>query len=765
MAQTMKKIVIPIFAVFTAGSVLQAEMPLEIRFDSLPKMVQGEIPANWVDDASDIQSGSWATEAQPIGNGRLGAMAFGNPLKERIQFNDITLWTGGDNPSGKFTYEEFGAYQNFGDLRIEQATEGAITDYSRSLDLTTGVHTTRWKQGDVTYTREVFATKPDDVIVVRISSDASAAIEIRAGLVDAHGEATESHEGGVGFSGQLANGMRYAASLSGHAEGGTMTIEGRVIRGSGSSITLILAAATDYVLDPDRGFRSGVAPASLIAKQSAAAREKGYQSLRGTHVKDFTAIMGRVSLDVGGPPTDADIKDRLKAYRDGAEDPHLEALMFHYGRYLLISCSRGPLPANLQGVWNDKNRPKWHSDYHTNINIQMNYWLSGPANLTECAEPLFDWILAMRPGSKAAFQKQFGEKIPGWTMRTSVNTHGGNGWKWNLPASAWLALHFWEQYAFTGDREFLRQRAWPVMTEICELWLFKLKEVDGKLVVPNGWSPEHGPLEDGVAHDQQVVWDLFTNTLEAAEVLGETGPLVDRIRSARERLYGPKIGSWGQIMEWMTERPELEKSEHRHTSHLFGLHPGRQITKLETPELFKAAAVSLEARGNSKEFNHSWTWPWRMAMWGRLERPDMAGKMMRGLLTHNTYDNLLARCPPFQIDGNLGITAGVCETLLQSHVGEIHILPAPPAQWKSGAFSGLLARRGFEVDAGWKDGSWVSARITSKLGNEAVIRLPGKLQKVGLHGPDGKTQVLQANALGQFVFQTERGTSYELKPL
>jgi alpha-L-fucosidase 2 len=439
--------------------------------------------------------------------------------------------------------------------------------------------------------------------------------------------------------------------------------------------------------------------------------------------------------------------------------------MFHFGRYLIISSSRGPLPANLQGLWNDSNKPAWFADYHTNINIQMNYWLTGPANLTECAQPLFDWTLAMIPGSRAAFVKEFGEDVPGWTMRTSVNIFGGNGWKWNLPASAWLAQHFWEQYAFTGDKEFLEKTAWPVLTDVCALWLHKLKEVDGKLVVPDAWSPEHGPREDGVAHDQQLIWDLFTNTIEAAGILGKSDPLVTKIKTAREKLLGPQIGSWGQIMEWTTERPNLEKAGHRHTSHLFSLHPGRQFTRQGTPELMKAAAVSLENRGSSGDSRRSWTWPWRMAMWGRLERPDKAGEMMRGLLVHNTLDNLFTTHPPFQIDGNLGIAAGVCETLLHSHGGEISILPAPLAQWKSGNFSGLLARGGFEVAATWKDSKLVSARLISKLDQPALLRMPGGISRIRVTSKDRVSVELKANENGLFPLKTNVGGDYTIVAL
>jgi alpha-L-fucosidase 2 len=729
-------------------------LPLEIRFDRPPQSRINE---------AGFPSSNWESQAQPVGNGRLGAMIFGHPLKEHIQFNDISLWTGGANPSGGYEVGEFGSYQNFGNLYLEMKSEGEIRGFSRSLDLATGIHTTTWNQDGTTFTREVFASKPDEAIVIRLRADPPGKISGSLRITGAHQETTTASDGQLSFAGTLANGMRKAAKLKLTCDNGATQTTGDTLSFTGNSATIVLTAATDYALDPAKDFRSGIDPAATVAGQLAAAA-KTYDQLRSAHLADFQSLMGRVDLDIGPPPANPAITPRLAAYQKGAADPHLEALMFQYGRYLLVSSSRGLLPANLQGLWNEQNKPAWYADYHTNINLQMNYWLAEPANLSECAEPLFHWTVAMIPGSREATLKAFGEKTPGWTMRTSVNIFGGNGWQWNLPSSAWISQHFWEHYAFTGNKEFLAKTAWPVFSDVCAYWLDHLIEKDGRLVVPKGWSPEHGPREDGVAHDQQIVWDLFTNTIEAAEILGKTDPLVAKITSAREKLLGPKIGSWGQIMEWTSERPELEKSGHRHTSHLFALHPGRQFTLHGTPEFARAAAVSLEARGTSGDSRRSWTWAWRTALWARLGKPERSAEMIRGLLTHNILANLFTTHPPFQIDGNFGITAGICEMLVQSHAGEISILPAVSPQWKSGSFRGLKARGGFEVGAVWNDGKLSAAEVRSQLGNPAVLRLQGAPMEITLKQNDGASSRISAGKDGLFRFPTRAGITYQIQP-
>jgi alpha-L-fucosidase 2 len=408
-------------------------------------------------------------------------------------------------------------------------------------------------------------------------------------------------------------------------------------------------------------------------------------------------------------PTD----QRLQAIREGKADPQMDALLFQYGRYLLIACSRpGSLPANLQGLWNDRNNPPWHADYHSNINVQMNYWPAESANLAECHRPLFDLLTASLPPFRKATKLAYGDTIRGFTIRTSHNPFGGMGWKWNIPASAWYAQHFSEHYAFGRDKKYLETVAYPYLKEVCHYWEDHLKTLpDGRLVAPNGWSPEHGPTEDGVSHDQQLIWDLFSNTIEAAEELGVDEDYRKRLAEMRDKLVGPKIGRWGQLQEWMVDRDD-PKDQHRHVSHMFAVYPGRQISRSKNPELADAAAVSLKARGFGTVVG--WSNAWKTALWARLLDAENAYTFYHKEVSANAYPNLWNGCWPgrvFQIDGNFGITAGAIEMLLQSRAGEVHLLPALPKAWATGSVSGLRARGDFAVDIRWKNGRLDEATV------------------------------------------------------
>jgi len=746
-------------------------------------------------------------EALPVGNGRLGAMVFGGVSQARYQFNEDSLWAGAphdyahagahevlpelrrllfagkQNEAHTLAMQDFMsqplrqiAYQPFGDLELSFANHASFTDYRRSLDLNTGIATTRHCIQGVTYTREVFASFPDQVIVIRLSCDRPGRLTFAARLTSPHDDTeTETlNTSTLALRGRandfksnrlpapIASKLRFEARLHVTCAGGRVSATGDALQvKNAQSATLLLAGAT--------GFKSykdiSADPGARCEQVLATAANKAYQHLKRSHLKDHQALFQRVSLDLGHTeaaqrPTD----QRIENFSTG-NDPALATLFFQYGRYLLIASSRaGGQPANLQGLWNDELMPPWDSKYTVNVNTEMNYWPAEITNLPECHEPLFAALEEVAESGRRTARTHYNAR--GWVLHhnfdlwrgTAPINHANHGiW---VTGGAWLCQHLWWHYEYSGDRQFLADRAYPLMKGAAEFFVDYLiedpRDNRGWLLSGPSNSPENGGLVMGPTMDHQIIRNLLANTATAAGILGVDRAFAQKLMVIRARIAPNQIGQHGQLQEWL-EDMDNPRNKHRHVSHLWGLHPGDEITP-DTPALFAAAKQSLLFRGDG---GTGWSRAWKINFWARLLDGDHAYLMLKNLLVPSrlpqpgkfrggVLPNLFDAHPPFQIDGNFGATSGMTEMLLQSHRSAhqgrgvlIDLLPALPRAWSQGRVTGLRARGGYVIDISWQKGALGTAHIL------ALHTGPVTIQS------GTKRRVLQAQAGQQYQLSSD----------
>jgi len=735
-------------------------------------------------------------EALPVGNGRLGAMVFGYPNHEKLQLNEETVWAGSpvdnNNPAalealplirqalfeGDYarasalaeksllgTPPRIRSYQPLGDLLVDLEDVRAGAEYERDLDLRDGIASVVCETPEgVAIERQVFSSAADDVLAVGIAAGRGAEITGTIRLTRARDATVRtSSRNGIVLSGRIVDQadplsgpggehMRFAASLVVSAKGGRVKREGEALRVQGArEVTILLAAATDY--DPARlDFDPGVDPMAKSAETLSKARRFSFRELRDRHITEHRALYDRVSLDLGGSPETSGLPtdERLERVKAGGGDPGLAALYFQYGRYLLMGSSRRPaaLPANLQGIWNQDFEAAWNSDFHTNINLQMNYWPAEVANLAETVAPLADFVGRLTVPGAVTARKTYGTR--GWTLHHLTDPFGRTGvadgvWGVSPMAGPWMTFPLWDHYEFSGDTAFLRNIAYPIMKGAAEFVAdFLIPSPEGWLVTAPSHSPENAYIDPKTGQaesltfaatiDLEIARALFENCIRAAGILGADAEFSARLKELEKKLPPLQIGKHGNLREWIEDYDEAEPG-HRHMSHMLALYPLAQITP-ETPELFEAARRTIARRLEHGGGQTGWSRAWIVSFYARLLEGETAYQNLLTLLRKSTLKNLFDTHPPFQIDGNFGGAAGIAEMLVQSHRGFIQVLPALPAAWAEGRFKGLCARGGFELDAAWNGGRVVELRIRSKAGGRLRLADPFAGREVTVAGAD-----------------------------